>query len=98
MAAQYVALALPPAAQLHAFPDGYLKHLPRFNGETWPSTEDHLAGFLDFFDNMNIEHEDVYTRLFVQSLEGNVRIWFRRLQANSINSWYEIVNIFKKQR
>lgn len=53
--------------------------------------------FLDFVDNMNIEHEDAYTRIFVQSLTGNVRIWFKQLQANSINSWVELVNIFKNQ-
>ena len=56
------------------FPDGYLKHLPIFNGEIGSSTEDHIAAFLNFADNMNIEHENIYMRLFVQSLEGNVRI------------------------
>lgn len=85
MASCYATLVLPPTTQLHPFPYEYLKHLPRFNEETGPSVEDHLATFLDFANNMNIEHEDVYTRLFVQSLEGNVRIWFRQLQANSIN-------------
>ena len=68
------------------FPDGYLKHLPRFNGETGPSAEDHIDGFLDFAGNMNIEHEDVYMWLFVQSLEGNVRICFRQLRENSIRT------------
>jgi len=36
-------------------------------------------------------------RLFVQSLEGNVRTWFRQLPANSIRSWEELTNIFKNQ-
>lgn len=73
--ARYATLHLPN--QLNNFPDGYLKHLPRFNGEADLSIEDHLATFLDFLDNMTIEHEDVYMQLFVQSLERNVRIWFR---------------------
>ena len=64
--AWYAALILPPTAQLHAFPNGYLKHLPRFNGETGPSEKYHLVALLDFTNNMNIEHEGVYTRLFVQ--------------------------------
>jgi len=43
---RYAALVLPPI--LDAFPNGYLKHLPRYNGETGPSAEDHLQAFLDF--------------------------------------------------
>jgi len=46
---------------------------------------------------MNIEHENVYTRLFAQLLEGNVWIWFRKILAHSINSWAEVVNISKNQ-
>lgn len=72
--AQYASLVLTPTSQLHPFTDGYLKHLPRFNGKPRSSTEDHLATFLDFVDDM------IYTRLFVQSLERNVRICFRQLQ------------------
>lgn len=46
---------------------------------------------------MNIEQENVCMRLFVQSLEGNVRSWFRQLPANSIRSQEELTNIFKNQ-
>ena len=62
--ARYATLVLPNI--LNCFPDGYLKHFPIFNGEIGLSAEDNVASFLDFVDNMNIEHEDVYTRLFVQ--------------------------------
>ena len=82
---------------LDAFPNGYLRHLPIYNGETGPSVEDHLQAFLDFVDNMNIEQENAYMSFFVQSLEGNVRTWFRKLLANSIRNWEEITNIFKNQ-
>jgi len=60
---RYVALHLPN--QRNNFPDVYLKHLPRFNHEIGLFAEDHLAKFLDFADNMNIEHEDVYMCLFL---------------------------------
>jgi len=73
--ARYAALVLPP--NLDALLAGYLKYLPRYNGGTSPSIEDHILAFLDFANNMNIEQEIFYMRLFVQSLEGNVRIWFR---------------------
>lgn len=46
---------------------------------------------------MNIEQESVYMRLFFQSLEGNVRTWFRQLPTNSIRPWEEFTNIFKTQ-
>lgn len=36
-------------------------------------------------------------RLFVQLLEGNVRIRFRNLQANYIPSWEALTNIFINQ-
>ena len=61
--ARYGALVLPQ--KLDAFRPGYLKHLPRYNGETSPFAEDHLKAFLDFSNNMNIEQENVYMRLFV---------------------------------
>ena len=65
MQERYAALVLP--ANLENFPDGYLKHLPIFNGKMDNSTEDHVSAFLDFSKNMNIEQEDDYMRLFVQS-------------------------------
>jgi len=36
-------------------------------------------------------------RLFVQSIKGNIRIWFRQLRENSIPSWNRLTNIFKNQ-
>lgn len=48
--ARYVALVLPP--NLNALSAGYLKYLPRYNGEIGPSAEDHIQAFLDFVDNM----------------------------------------------
>ena len=62
--ARYATLVLPQ--NLDAFPPRYLKHLPRYNGETGSSAKDHLQAFLYFADNMNIEQENVYMRLFNQ--------------------------------
>ena len=69
---------------MNALPIGdYLKHIPKFNGEGEVTTEDHLAN-LAYAGNLNIEHEDVWMRVFVQSLEGDVRKWFRSLTTGSI--------------
>jgi hypothetical protein len=81
--ARYAPLVLPQ--NLNSFPTrDYMKYLPRFNGEGDVTTEEHLASYYNFADNFNIEHVDVWMRVFVQSLDGEVRKWFRSLPANSI--------------
>ena len=34
--------------------------------------------------NINIEQEDVWTRVFVQSLDGHARKWFKELTTGSV--------------
>jgi hypothetical protein len=58
--------------------------MPKFTGEEDITTEEHIAAFYIYADNLNIENEDVWTRLFVQSLDGDVRKWFRSLDPRSI--------------
>lgn len=41
-----------------------------------------------------MEHIDVVMRLFVQSLDGEARKWFKGLPNNSINAWDELENQF----
>ena len=83
MAARYAPLVLPVA--LHDFPQGdYLKYLSKFTGEGEVTTKEHLSSFYSYDDNQNIEHEGVWTRLFVQSLDGEARKWFRELPTSSI--------------
>ena len=43
---------------------------------------------------MNVEHLDVVMRLFVQSLEGEARKWFKGLPNGSINNWEDLENRF----
>jgi hypothetical protein len=43
-----------------------------------------LSSFYSFADNFNVEHVDVWMRLFVQSLNGEARKWFRSFPPNSI--------------
>ena len=88
----YAALVLP--TNLGNFLDGYLKHLPRFNGETGPLAEDHVSAFLDFAENMNIEEENVYMRLFVQTFGGEVRKWFREFPVGTINTLAVLHRLF----
>jgi hypothetical protein len=53
-------------------------------GEEDITTEEQLATFYSYVENMNIENEHVWMRVFVQSLDGEVRKWFRGLTLGSI--------------
>src|SRR5271156_5174201 len=77
-------LALPP--YLHEIPDNYLKLLPRYDSEKKIKADEHLDAFLNYMDDLNIVHQDVFMRLFVQSLEGEPRKSFRSLDVCSITS------------
>ena len=59
--------------------------------------EGHLATFYNYVDNQNIEHEDVWTRLFVQSLDGEARKWFGNVPVGSIAGIEALDEAFLKQ-
>jgi hypothetical protein len=81
--AKYAPLVLPVC--LHALPATYYKkYLPRYNGEGDVTAEEHLVAFYRFADNFNIDYTDVWMRLIVQSLDGEVRKWLWGLPPASI--------------
>jgi hypothetical protein len=83
VAARYAPLVLPQP--MNALPVGdYLKYMPKFTGEEDITAEEHLSSFYSYADNLNIENEDVWMRVFVQSLDGEARKWFRGLTPGSI--------------
>jgi hypothetical protein len=70
--ARYAPLVLPQS--MNALPTrDYLKYMPKFTGEEDITIEEHLVSFYSYADNLNIENEDVWMRVFVQSLDGEVR-------------------------
>jgi hypothetical protein len=83
VAARYAPLVLPHV--MFSFPpNDYMKYLPTFNGYGAIIVEENLSSFYSFADNFNVEHVDVWMRLFVQSLNGEARKWFMSLPPNSI--------------
>jgi hypothetical protein len=66
--ARYAPLIIPIV--LHDLPKNYMKNLPKFMGEWDLTTTKHISFFDQFVDILGIEHEDVYTRLLVQTFEG----------------------------
>jgi hypothetical protein len=84
VAARYAPLVLPQP--MNPLPAGdYLKYMPKFTGEEDITVEEHLSTFYSYADNLNIENEDVWLRVFVQSLDGEARKWFRGLTPGSID-------------
>ena len=95
--ARYAPLVLPQ--HLNALPQcDYLKYLPKFTGEgDGVIVEDHLVAFYSYDDKQNIEDEDVWSRFFVQSLDGEARKWFRNLPPGSINGINALDDFFLKK-
>jgi hypothetical protein len=95
--ARYAPLVMPQ--NLNAFPTGdYMKYMPRYNGEGYFIVEEHMVAFYNFGDNLNIEHADVWMRLFVQSLDGEIRKRFHGLPLDSIAGIKALDEAFLKQR
>jgi hypothetical protein len=96
VAAIYAPLILPQP--VNPLPAGdYLKYMPKFTGEEDIIVEEHLATFYSYADNLNIENEDVWMRVFFQSLDGEVRKWFRRLAPGSIVGIEALDSAFLRQ-
>jgi hypothetical protein len=74
VAARYAPLIL--LVPLHDLPENYMKSLPKFTGEGDLTAQEHMHFFDQFADILGIEHEDVYSRLLVQTFKGQVRTWF----------------------
>ena len=88
----YAPLVLSPA--LHDLPKNYMNKLPKFTGEGDLTATEHITFFDQFVDILGIEHEDVYSRILVQTFEGKVRIWFQGLPVGSLRSYDDLENDF----
>jgi hypothetical protein len=77
--------------------EDYLKYMPKYIGEEDITAEEHLASFYSYTDNLNIENEDVWMRVFIQSLDGEVRKWFRGFSPGSIAGIEALDNAFLRQ-
>ena len=64
LVARYAPLNLPNPLSAMPIVD-YLKYMPNFIGEGDFEAEEHLQAFYSYVENINIEQEDVWTRVFV---------------------------------
>lgn len=70
--------------------------MPKFTGIEGVSVEEHLESFYNFADNLDIYEEDVWMRVFVQSLDGDARKWFNELPPRTIADIEALDDVFLK--
>jgi len=96
VAARYGPLVLP--VPLNPMPVGeYQKYMPKFTGTEGVTVEEHLEAFYSYADNLDISENDVWMRVFVQSLDGEARKWFRGLPQGSITDIEALDDAILKQ-
>ena len=65
-------------------PQDYQTKITYFDGTVSHTTLQHTKKMQYYFENYEIDDDGVRMKIFVQSLTGDVRTWFRALPANSI--------------
>lgn len=70
--------------------------MPKFFGLGNYTAEEHIEAFYAYAENINIEAEVVWMRVFVQSLDGEMRKWFKTLPAASIADITALDEVFLK--
>jgi hypothetical protein len=96
LANRYAPLVLPNP--LSAMPIGdYHKYMPNFTGSGDYTVEEHIEALYAYAENINISEEAVWTRIFLQILDGQARKWFKELPANSVAGIEQLDEVFLKQ-
>ena len=72
----------------------YQEYMPKFTGVEGIIVEEHLESFYYYIDNLDIYEEDVLMRVFVQSLDGEAKKWFRELPPRSIADIEALDDVF----
>ena len=72
-------------------PEKYFEKVPKFDGVSTISIEDHIDKVWDHMEAYGAVDEDVFMRGLLFSLEEDARKWFDRLLASSINGYDHVV-------
>ena len=75
-------------------PQDYQTKITYFDNTSACTALQHSKKMQDYFENYEIDDDSVRMRIFVQSLTGDVRTWFRSLAANSITTSDELYQCF----
>ena len=71
--------------------------MPKFTGIEGITAEEHLEVFYSYADNLDISENDVWMRVFVESLDGESRKWFRELPQRFITDIEALDEAFLKK-
>jgi len=95
IAARYGPLVLPVPLNAMLARE-YQKYMPKFTSTEGVTTEENFESFYSYVDNLDINEDDVWIRVFVQSLDGEARKWFRELTPRSIADIEALDDVFLK--
>jgi len=70
--------------------------LPSFKEDVGKNPTEHLFEFHKFMDQLDIHHEDFLMKLFMFSLGGDARQWYKSLPHFNISSLKEFHAVFHK--
>lgn len=77
--------------------DELRKAIPKFSRNGEVLREDHIRSFQNTLDDFDVQEEDVFIKIFMQSLTEDARDWCKSLPDSSIHSWEEFKRIFIEQ-
>lgn len=83
-------------AQYSALPKRSWEFLPKFHGDRMQDSADHIKAVIVACGILGVQEEDVFVRLFVQSLMGKATEWFQHLQDGCITTWDDLEQRFLK--
>lgn len=92
MTNRYAPLQLP--ANAAALPQDYQSKISYFDSTGHFTAIQNARRMKDHFENYEIDDDSVRMRIFVQSLTGDVRTWFRSLNVNTITTPDELYQAF----
>ena len=82
MDTRFAPLALPVV--FHDIPHYYAQNIPFYDGDGNFTTRQHVDKFDDYVDLELVDEDDIKMRLYVLSLSGEAKKWFRNLPSRSI--------------
>jgi hypothetical protein len=87
---------------IHGYPnqmphiDEWDEYFPSFSEKKEDNPAQHLLEFHQCMDQLDIYHEDVLMKMFMFSLGGDARQWYKSLSPSSISSLKEFHATFNK--
>lgn len=61
------------------------------------TTDQHISAFFTASGVLAVQHEDVYVRLFVETLTEAAIEWFGQLPVGSMTSWATLIQAFERR-